>query len=114
MNDGRVTAIGTGHSMIFVDATLNGNRLEYAATTTVYVYDLSIEVNPPSSKNNLNSSTTTDGKAVYALPKLSDAFTFEVTNQGSFPSGTSYTWTINGTTLTGTEQKGPTVTVAPN
>lgn len=114
VNDGRVTAIGTGHSMIFVDATLNGNRLEYAATTTVYVYDLSIEVNPPSSKNNLNSSTTTDGKAVYALPKLSDAFTFEVTNQGSFPSGTSYTWTINGTTLTGTEQKGPTVTVAPN
>ncbi|MBP5359188.1 MAG: Ig-like domain-containing protein [Treponema sp.] len=114
VNDGSVTAIGEGHSVIFVDATLNGNRLDYAAFTTVYVYDLSIKVNPPTSKNNLNSSTTTDGKAVYALPKLSDAFTFEVTNQGSFPSGTSYTWTINGTTLTGAEQEGPSVTVAPN
>lgn len=114
VDEGSVTAIGTGHSMIFVDATLNGNRVDCAATTTVYVYDLSIEVNPPSSKNNLNSSTTTDGKAVYALPKLTDEFTFEVTNQGSFPSGTSYTWIINGTTLTRTEQKGPSVNIAPS
>ncbi|MBP5697864.1 MAG: hypothetical protein J6X11_14635 [Treponema sp.] len=105
-----VTPESAGTTTLTCTTNLNGMTIPLP-TKTINVYAApSIEIVPPTSYNSANSDPDAN---LYALTSLFDTFTFKVPNADStFPSGTTFTWTVEGNTLTAPTQHGSSVSLA--
>ena len=94
-----------GNVTVTCKATLNGVQTT-VATRTVKVYNLAISASPPTSVNSANSTSST-----HALTNTSDSFTLSVQDVISFPTGTTFSWSMAGTTFS---KPGSSVTLSPS
>ncbi len=104
-----VTPESAGTTTLTCTTNLNGMPITLA-TKTINVYAApSIEIVPPTSYNSANSDSDAN---LYALTDIYDDFTLKVPNANTiFPSGTTFNWTVNGYSLTGSGQNGSSINV---
>lgn len=127
INDSVVTMTASGNSRTFkASTTTAGSSTIYCRaklndvqtivmTTGITVYNHSISVTPPTSKNaNNGDSSWSSSSTYYALTNLNDAFSLSVTTASSFPSGTSFGWTITDANNNSIDKTGSSASVKPS
>ena len=96
-------------ALVTVDG--NGSASAFVLQT---IPDFTISVSLDTAGYNAANSDLTGTDPLYALVNMGKDFTLTATpGSGSFPAGTEFEWTVCGTTLTGSTQKGRVITISP-
>ena len=111
-NAASITVSCTAHNP---HALIDRSESAHASAFMLYtIPDFTISVSLDTAGYNAGNSDLTGTDPLYALVNMGKDFTLTATpGSGSFPAGTEFEWTVCGTTLTGSTQKGRVITISP-